>query len=127
MKIKIVSLLVIFAASMIYTKPAGTEENPCPPNSYSGYLWGTGAESTFEVYVDKTEMVLTFDWALGSSDFWVKATGEDNETVLIEQSLSEGNVLTLSGGGIYHIKIYSVWGGGCWEANLVEKTEENDD
>ena len=123
MKFKIVSLFVVFAVSMICTKPANPEEKPCSPDSFSGYLWGTGAESTFEVYVDKVEMVLTFDWALGSSDFWVKATGDDIETVLIEQSLSEGNVLTLSGGGIYHIKIYSVWGGGCWEANLTEKIE----
>ncbi len=123
MKIKMFSLLVIFAISILFTHISSPEENPCSTHSYSGYLWGTGAESTFEVYVDKEEMVLTFDWQLGSSDFWVKAKGKDNETVLIEQSLSDGNVLTLTGRGIYHIKIYSNWGGGCWEANLKEKME----
>ena len=121
MCIKIRSLIVIFALSIFFTPISSPQENPCSPHSYSGYLWGTDAESTFEVYDDKEEMLLTFDWPLGSSDFWVKATGEDNETVLIEQSLSDGNVLTLTGRGIYHIQIYSNWGGGCWEANLKEE------
>ena len=123
MCIKIRSLLVIFAFSILFTPISSPQESPCSPHSYSGYLWGTGAKSTFEVYVDKNEMLLTFDWPLGSSDFWVKVTGEDNETILIEQSLSDGNVLTLTGRGIYHIQIYSNWGGGCWEAYLKEDIE----
>lgn len=123
MSIKIHSLLVIFALSIFFTPIPSPQESPCSPHSYSGYLWGTGAASTFEVYADTEELVLIFEWPLGSSDFWVKATGDDHETVLIEQSLSDGNVLTLTGRGIYHIQIYSNWGGGCWEANVKEKIE----
>lgn len=114
---------------------AQAQENPC---SFAGYLWGTGAMTGFEVYVDRGELILTFAWPEGACDFWVKGTGEvkiigeDGEEIneiLIEQSLTYGNRLTLSGPGIYYIELYSEWGSGCWEATveIPESTEGPDE
>jgi hypothetical protein len=96
-------------------------ENPCP---FSGYLWGTGARASFEVYADADETTLVFAWPEGTADFWVKATDRDKKEVLIDQSLSTGDLLTLKGRGIYYFEIYSAWGGGCWEARITGDKEE---
>ncbi|MBN2225384.1 MAG: hypothetical protein JW765_11945 [Deltaproteobacteria bacterium] len=90
-------------------------ENPC---SYSGYLWGTGARSSFEVYSDTDELQITFTWPSGTSDIWVKAMDNDGKEVLVDRSLNEGDLFTLSGKGIFHFEIYSKWGGGCWDASV---------
>jgi hypothetical protein len=99
----------------------GAGENPC---SFSGYLWGTGARASFEVYADTEETTLVFTWPEGAADFRVKATDRDKVEVLIDQSLSAGDLLTLKGRGIYYFEIYSAWGGGCWEARVKGTKEE---
>lgn len=98
---------------------ASSAENPCP---HSGYLWGTGARSSFEVYSDGQELQVFVTWPSGTSDFRVKVTADDGVEVLADRSLSEGDLFTLSGPGIFHFEIYSKWGGGCWKAT-VKKIE----
>jgi hypothetical protein len=90
-------------------------ENPC---SYSGYLWGTGAQSSFEVYSDSEELRVFFTWPSGTSDFRVKVTDNNGVEGLSDRSLSEGDLFTLTGPGIFHFEIYSKWGGGCWKATV---------
>ena len=90
-------------------------ENPC---SYSGYLWGTGARSSFEVYSVSEELRVFFTWPSGTSDFRVKVTDNDGVEVLADRSLNEGDLFTLTGQGIFHFEIYSKWGGGCWKATV---------
>jgi hypothetical protein len=79
-------------------------ENPC---SYSGYLWGTGARSSFEVYSDSEELRVFFTWPSGTSDFRVRVTDNDGVEELSDRSLSEGDLFTLTGPGIFHFEIYS--------------------
>jgi len=106
-----VSVITVFSfAHILY---AG--ENPC---SFSGYLWGTGARSSFEVFSDTEALQIVFTWPSGTSDIWVKATDNGAKEVLIDRSLSEGDLLTLTGPGIFHFEIYSKWGGGCWKATV---------
>jgi hypothetical protein len=89
-------------------------ENPCP---YSGYLWGTGARSSFELYSDSEQLQVFFTWPSGTSDFRVRVTDNDGVEVLADRSLGEGDLFTLTGPGIFHFEIYSKWGGGCWKAS----------
>jgi len=115
MKKSAVSFIFLFIGVFSFCYPMRAEENPC---SFSGYLWGSGAVSTFEVYSDTPEASLVIDWPRGTCDFWVRATGEDRNVILIDQSLSSGDVLTLTGSGIYYFIISSRWGTGCWEATV---------
>lgn len=92
-------------------------ENPCP---YSGYLWGTGARSSFEVYSDSEQLNVYFTWPSGTSDFRVKVIGNDGVEVLADRSLNDGDLFTLTGPGIFHFDISSKWGSGCWKATVKE-------
>jgi hypothetical protein len=107
----VLSVITVFSFARVLF--AG--ENPCP---FSGYLWGTGARSSFEVFSDTEDLQIVFTWPSGTSDIWVRATGNDGKEVLIDRSLSEGDLLTLTGPGIFHFEIYSKWGGGCWKATV---------
>jgi len=111
--LSIVVLTLCFISLTIFQKNSTAQENPC---SFSGYLWGKGAKATFQIYVDKEQLDLTFTWPRGTTDFVIKATGENKDDILILQPLSEGDKLTLIGPGVYYFEIYSKWGTGCWEA-----------
>ncbi|MBN1573880.1 MAG: hypothetical protein JW984_11845 [Deltaproteobacteria bacterium] len=106
-------LLILCLTLTLLPQESHSQENPC---SFSGYLWGKGAKATFQVFVDKQELDLTFKWPRGTTDFRIKATGEKGDDILILQPLSEGDKLTLIGPGVYYFEIYSEWGTGCWEA-----------
>jgi len=111
--------LSIFALSILVLLLSGAvssgAENPC---HFSGYLWGTGARSSFEVFSDSQELQVVFTWPSGASDFRVKVTDNDGIEVLADSPLSEGDVFTLTGPGIFHFEIYSKWGTGCWSATV---------
>lgn len=108
-------VLLSFVFLSLFPVMSAGQENPCP---YSGYLWGTGARSAFEVYADAEELTLVFSWPAGTADFCVRAMDNDKKEVLIDRSLSEGDLLTLTGAGIFYFEIYSKWGGGCWKASV---------
>jgi hypothetical protein len=107
------TLFLILPISLA-TTASGTE-NPC---SFSGYLWGTGARSSFEVYSDTEQTQIVFTWPSGTSDMWIKAIDSDMKEVLVDRSLNEGDLFTLTGPGVFHFEIYSKWGGGCWNATV---------
>jgi hypothetical protein len=109
----LISILVAGLALIALAAVPSAQENPCP---FSGYLWGTGAAASFEVYSDTEALT----WPAGTADFWVRAMDRDRKEVLVDRSLGEGDVFTLTGKGIYYFEIYSKWGGGCWKA-AVEK------
>jgi hypothetical protein len=109
----IIVFTLCFISLTIFQNNSKAQENRC---SFSGYLWGKGAKATFQIYVDKQQLDLTFTWPRGTTDFRIKATGENKDDILILQPLSEGNKLTLLGPGVYYFEIYSQWGTGCWEA-----------
>jgi len=106
--------------------PALSQENSC---GHSGYLWGGGASATFEVFVDTEAVAIDFDWPQGIVDFRIRGYGDEPEELLIDQPLADGDLLTLTGPGIYYMTIYSEWGSGCWEAAIEPTTapEEEDD
>jgi hypothetical protein len=104
----------IFSAAA-FTATAFCQENPC---AFSGYLWGTGARTSFEVFAEEEVTDVLITWPEGTAGFHVRATDSDNKRVLIDQPLSEGDRLTLTGRGIYHFEIYSEWGSGCWKATV---------
>jgi len=119
-------LLLIFSFLVcIFGPPALSQENQC---GHSGYLWGGDASATFEVFVDTEAVSLDFDWPQGIVDFRVKGYGDEPDELLIDQSLADGDLLTLNGPGIYYMTIYSKWGSGCWEVTIEPTTipEEND-
>ena len=111
--LSIIVFTLFFISLTIFQNNLKAQENRC---SFSGYLWGKGAKATFQIYVDKEQLDLTFTWPRGTTDFRIKATGEKKDGILILQPLSEGNKLTLLGPGVYYFEIYSEWGTGCWEA-----------
>jgi hypothetical protein len=113
----VISLLVTGLLMIASAAVSSAQENPC---TFSGYLWGTGAASSFEVYADTEDLTIVFTWSAGTADFWVRAMDRNRKEVLVDRSLGEGDVFTLSGKGIYYFEIYSKWGGGCWKAS-VEK------
>jgi hypothetical protein len=116
MRLRLSILTLIFiAATFFFPRTGGGQENPC---AFSGYLWGTGARASFEVYALSQETTVLFTWPGGGADFWVKATDKDKKEILIDQSLSKGDILTLKGSGIYYLEIYSKWGTGCWKATV---------
>jgi hypothetical protein len=110
-----IQLILLIIAVFLSPVIPFAQENPC---SFSGYLWGTGARTTFEVYADTEDLSMLFTWPEGTADFRVKVTGTDKKEVLIDRPLSEGDLFTLSGAGIYYFEIYSAWGGGCWKATI---------
>ena len=105
--------------------PVLSQEHQC---GHSGYLWGADASATFEVFVDTEAVSLDFDWPQGIVDFRVKGYGDEPDEILIDQSLADGDLLVLTGPGIYYITIYSQWGSGCWEVTIEPTTipEEDD-
>jgi hypothetical protein len=119
------ALLLFTLLFVISGPPALSQENMC---GHSGYLWGSDAETTFEVFVDTEAVALTFDWPRGIVDFRVRGYGDEPEELLIDQPLADGDILTLTGPGIYYITIYSEWGSGCWEVTIepTDAPEEND-
>ena len=123
--VKAFALLIIVFLAYIFAPSAHSQEHQC---GHSGYLWGSGASAAFEVFVDTEAVSLDFDWPQGIVDFRVKGYGDEPDELLIDQSLADGDLLTLTGPGIYYITIYSKWGSGCWEV-IIEPTtipEEND-
>ena len=113
-------LIAGIAAAFLFPLSGRGGENPC---SFSGYLWGTDAHASFEVFAETEEVTLLFTWPEGTADFRVKAMDKDKKEVLIDQSLSAGDILTLKGRGIYYFEIYSASGGGCWKAEVKGKRE----
>ncbi len=110
-----IPILIFVAAISLFPRASGGQENSC---TFSGYLWGTGARASFEVYALSEETTVLFSWPGGGADFWVKATDKDKKEPLIDQSLTKGDLLTLKGSGIYYFEIYSKWGTGCWKATV---------
>ncbi len=110
-----IPVLLSFVVLSLFSTITAGQENPCP---FSGYLWGTGARSSFEVYSDTEELTMVFSWPSGTADIWVKAMDKDKKEVLVDRSLSEGDLFTLTGPGIYYFEVYSKWGGGCWKATV---------
>jgi|GEM_PF-712012 len=120
------SVFLIFTFLLLSFAPTGLcQENQC---GHSGYLWGSNAEATFEVFVDTEAVALEFDWPRGVVDFRVRGYGDDPDELLIDQPLADGDLLTLTGPGIYYITIYSEWGSGCWEVTIepTDAPEESD-
>lgn len=119
------ALLICTFLACIVALPVHSQEYQC---GHSGYLWGADASATFEVFVDTEAVSLDFDWPQGIVDFRVKGYGDEPDELLIDQPLADGDVLTLTGPGIYYMTIYSRWGSGCWEVTIEPTTipEEDD-
>jgi uncharacterized protein involved in tellurium resistance len=86
----------------------------------SGYLYGPGAAYSFTVNAGNVKNLdVTFNWPRGSTDFWVKVVGQDGRTVLGNFDLDNGEIINLSGGGIFYLTIYSNRGAGNWSATYA--------
>lgn len=73
-----------------------------------------GESSSFEYYATKNEESIVFTWPSGA-DFWVKVYGSSGKQ-LGDYDLDNGDVITLTGGGKFKLKIYSKRGSGSWTA-----------
>lgn len=81
---------------------------------FAGYLYNEGTRATFDVYAETETLALTFTYPAGS-DFRVRVLGKDGNE-LGDFALTEGPVITLSGGGKFTLVVYSNRGGGAWTA-----------
>jgi hypothetical protein len=82
-------------------------------NTVYGYLNGSAWDGmwSFDVYKDFLEV--TFSYPKGAVDFWVEVTGENGQ-VLGNFDLDNGEIIQLSGGGTFYMRIYSRSGSGNW-------------
>ncbi|MCI0482828.1 MAG: hypothetical protein L0213_14715 [Candidatus Dadabacteria bacterium] len=88
----------------------------------TGYLTGPGEFRTFIVNARIDYVEVTFSYPKGTTDFWVKVIGEDGIEVLGDFDLDNGEIIQLTGGGIFYLKIYSKEGAGNWSAVYYEGT-----
>ncbi len=86
----------------------------------SGYLSGPGASYTFTVNAGSVKYLeVTFSWPRGAADFWVRVVGQDGRTVLGNFDLDNGEIIQLSGGGVFYLTVYSNRGAGNWSASYA--------
>lgn len=90
----------------------------------TGYLSGPGEFRTFIVNAKINYVEVTFSYPKGATDFWVKVIGEDGIEVLGDFDLDNGEIIQLTGGGIFYLKIYSRAGAGNWSAVYREGTDD---
>ncbi|MBN1881911.1 MAG: hypothetical protein JW885_07040 [Deltaproteobacteria bacterium] len=82
-------------------------------NVIYGYLQEGGWDCmwSFEVYKDELEVV--FSYPKGYVDFWVEVTGENGQ-VLGNFDLDNGEIIRLTGGRIFYMRVYTKSGQGNW-------------
>lgn len=78
-----------------------------------------GESSTFAYEASSSDENLVFTWPSGAS-FWVKVYGSSGK-LLGDYDLDEGDVINLTGGGKFTLKIYSKSGSGEWTARKGEE------
>jgi hypothetical protein len=79
-----------------------------------GYLDEMGDSDHFLLYTDKDAVEVEFDYPSGTS-FWVLILGETGEK-LGYFDLTEGEIISLTGGGYFTCVIISHQGDGKWTA-----------
>ena len=86
--------------------------------TYKGTLRGTNDATKFDLYTDTAYIEVEFTYPQGSA-FYVKVLGKAGEE-LGEFDLQEGEIIELSGGGLFTLIVHSVSGGGPWTATYTE-------
>ncbi len=86
-----------------------------------GYIPGEYREESFTIDCQKDLQYVEFAYPT-YSDFWVKVLGMHGD-LLGDFQLSEGEVIELSGGGLFTLIVYSKKGSGVWTA-VIQKEEE---
>lgn len=81
-----------------------------------GYLPVVGSEESFTIYCDQETTEIEFTWP-EDADFMVTIMGMYGDA-LGEFPLSEGEVITLNGGGRFTLTILSKAGVGAWGAKV---------
>jgi len=81
-----------------------------------GYLPAVGSEESFTIYCDQETTEIEFTWP-EDADFIVKIMGMYGDA-LGEFPLSEGEVITLNGGGRFTLTVLSKAGIGAWSAKV---------
>jgi hypothetical protein len=81
-----------------------------------GYLPAAGSEESITIYCDQNSTDIEFSWP-PDADFVVKIAGMYGDA-LGEFPLSEGEVITLNGGGRFTLTILSRSGAGAWGAKV---------
>jgi hypothetical protein len=98
--------------------PPFPDKAKLPPGTSleNGYLSGSGEFRTFIVNAKVNYVEVTFSYPKGTADFWVKVISEDGVEVLGDFDLDNGEIIQLTGGGTFYLKIYSKEGAGSWSA-----------
>lgn len=89
----------------------------------SGYISSTSEVDEIKVdsIVDPAHAVFEWDRDM---DLWVEVMSEDNK-LLGEFNLDDGNVIELKGAGIFHLKLYSKYGYGDWSVEFLNDDDYN--
>ncbi len=114
------------AAPLTPKSPPFPDKTKLPPgtNLENGFLSGPGEFRTFIVNAKVNYVEVTFSYPKGTADFWVKVISEDGIEVLGDFDLDNGEIIQLTGGGTFYLKIYSKEGAGSWSAVYREGTSD---
>lgn len=101
----------VFASLAVVPAMAGS-------HSQSGYLSGVDDLDEFGLYANSDYIEVTFVYPSGA-DFWVTVYGM-NDNLLGDFQLSQGEVIQLSGGGVFTLVVTSEYGGGNWSCTWYD-------
>jgi hypothetical protein len=120
--IRLVSAMGLIAALAVIGFVSCDKGTPMDPRDWvhteSGFISGPGEEDEFSLDTEYTSLKLTFYF----SDVWdpyCKIYGM-NHNPLGEFRLSDGNVIQLTGGGLFYVAVGSYAGGGHWRCEYRE-------
>ncbi|MCP4230053.1 MAG: hypothetical protein GY771_07890 [bacterium] len=91
-------------------------------DQFSGELSGSGDSEEFEVVADYSPYEIAFHPPI-ETDFHVTVLGEDHDEIG-DFRLTEGNIIRLSGGGSFYLRVSSNEGGGVWFAEEINDPDE---
>ena len=81
---------------------------------FAGYLHDENTKATFDVYAEVENLDVTFTYP-AAADFHVIILGQDGNK-LGDFDLRDGPIITLTGGGLFTLVVYSNKGAGAWTA-----------
>lgn len=91
-------------------------------DSFSGELSGTGEAEEFEVVADYSPYEIEFRTPVECS-FWVTVFDEKRDEIG-DFNLIDGNIIRLTGGGSFYLRVRSERGSGVWYATEINNPDE---
>jgi len=91
-------------------------------DSFSGELSGPGDTEEFEIVADYSPYEIEFSTPLGT--YFLVTVYDENHNEIGDFNLIDGNIINLTGGGSFYLRVHSAKGGGAWYANEINNPDE---